>query len=171
MARSVRLVVGALVAGVLYLLLRRRGVRASESMKASYPVLQRGKNLPDLKPFKASSKMGEKAGLQPAPRTSDSGSSHPGYPVAPAKYAGAPPVRSGSESRQEVFGGSERTQATPALPKHEAELTMDSVESHAPPPAEPWYPSAPPSYTEKRGDAEDTGARRRGSDRDSGAEG
>ena len=140
MTGSVFLGVAVLVGVVLYLVLRRRGTRQGEAPVTAPAASDKGMGRSaeastDFHPVTKTS-----LPVRPAFRPDDSGSSHPAYPVAPAKYAGKVPVRPGSSSRHEVATPVSRRDVNPVL---EARRAAD-----APPPTEPWYPEAPASYTE-----------------------
>lgn len=139
MTGSVLIVVIVVVAGVLYLLLRRRGARGSEEIK---PLPQRAtmvREEPDLKPLRPAAK---DMPAKPREVGRESGSSHPGYPVAPAKYSGAAPVTPGASGQHAVYEG---TVSRPELdPVAEARKA-----ANAPAPTEPWYPEAPASYSDE----------------------
>ncbi len=146
MTRPVLLVVVMVVAGVLYLLLRRRGDRGREEIKPLPTMEPAGttQEEPVLRPFRPAAKAGATGSLPPRPRPAadDSGSSHPAYPVAPAKYSGAAPVKAGSSGRYEAYGGG-------PVSRPELDPVAEARGSaHAPVEAKPWYPEAPASYTE-----------------------
>ncbi len=134
MTGSVLVVVIVVVAGVLYLLLRRRGARRSEEIRP-LPGSASGE-ASEMRPAGPSGPVAE--GLPPKPRSGNRGSSHPGYPVAPAKYSGGVPVKPGQPA---AYGA---TTSRPELdPVAEARKA-----ANAPAPAEPWYPEAPANYAE-----------------------
>ncbi len=141
MTGSVFLGVAVLVGILLYLVLRRRGARQSETPGVTSSIAA----------GKSSVRSAEASGdLHPATKTplptrpgypsGDSGSSHPAYPIAPAKYAGKTSVKPGSSARHEVATPVSRRDVNPVLEARRA--------ANAPPPTEPWYPQAPKSYTE-----------------------
>ena len=154
MTGSVFLVVVVVVAGLLYLLLRRRGTRNSEGIKALHPSDSGpSREASDLKPFKVDVER-TTAGLPPKPKPSmhDSGSSHPAYPVAPAKYSGAVLGRTDQSSRSGTTTGSgsgvHRAAVPPASNPDFSPVSAAQSDPNAPPPAEPWYPEAPAHYRE-----------------------
>ena len=152
MTGSTFLILIVVLAGIFYLLFRRRGSRHSEAIK---PLRSSGESQAstassDLKPFKPGA-TGGTAGLPPRPTAHDSGSSHPAYPVAPAKYSGAPTIKTDSGSHYEPLTGSvDRAHRPPSLAmKQEAgSASVPASGDQAPPAAEPWYPEAPASYTD-----------------------
>ena len=158
MTGSMFVVVAIVVAGLLYLLLRRRGTRPSEDLRAvrSTDGDQSPREAADLKPFKVKAD-DLRAGLPPKPKASahDSGSSHPAYPVAPAKYSGAVLGRTDPVSRSGAAAGSasgvhRAFVPTPSNPDFDP-VAAAKGDPNAPPPAEPWYPEAPAHYTEEDG--------------------
>ena len=129
MSGSVLVVVIVVAAGVLYLLLRRRGARRSEEIR---PLPQQGTDRPMTD-----------GPVESRPAGRDGGSSHPGYPVAPAKYAGAAPVKVEASGQHATYGGG--TVSRPELdPVAEARKA-----ANAPAPTKPWYPEAPANYAEE----------------------
>ena len=154
MTGSMSVIAVIVVAGLLYLLLRRRGTRQGEDIRAvrSSDGGRSPSEASDLKPFKA--KVDDlRAGLPPKPKVSphDSGSSHPAYPVAPAKYSGAVLGRTDPVSRSGAAGGVSGVHRafvpTPSNPDFDP-VAAAKGDPNAPPPAEPWYPEAPAPYTE-----------------------
>ncbi len=154
MTGSMFVVLVVVLAGIFYLLFRRRGSRHSEAIKplrsSSEPRV--APESPDLKPFRPNATT-DSGGIPPRPKASahDSGSSHPAYPVAPAKYAGAPVMKTdqGSQPESSVGQVGRVSQGSSASVRQEAGATPASANgAHVPPPAEPWYPEAPASYTE-----------------------
>ena len=153
MTGSMFVVLVVVLAGIFYLLLRRRGSRHGEAMKPLRPAeVQRGvMDSPDLKPFRPAA-AAEKAGIPPRPKSAglDSGSSHPAYPVAPAKYAGAPVLKTdqGSSQQSSAEQNTRSRQVPSAEVRKKAAAATAGTNETVPPPAEPWYPEAPASYTD-----------------------
>ena len=152
MTSSMFLVLVVVLAGVFYLLFRRRGSRHSEAIK---PLRSSGEPLggtggSDLKPFKAKAAEG-KAGIPPRPTAHDSGSSHPAYPVAPAKYSGASAIRVDQSSFPEssgVSGDRLHRGSSAAMQQGAGAPLTPTDQAQVSPSAEPWYPEAPASYTD-----------------------
>ena len=142
MTGSVFFGVVVLVGILLYLVLRRRGARQSETPVAIPPIASATSSVRsaeasgDLHPATKSP-----LPTRPGYRSGDSGSSHPAYPIAPAKYSGSTPVKPGSSARHEVATPVSRRDVDPVLEARRA--------ANAPPATEPWYPEAPASYTEE----------------------
>ena len=95
---------------------------------------------------------------QPRTGSSDSGSSHPAYPVAPAKYAEYTP-KGGSAQRREV-PQSPQPAARAAVPQTAKPIApnataVSGTESQA---TAPWYPEPPANYTESGTETQRTSA-------------
>ena len=148
MAGSVYVVIAIVLAGLIYLVLRRRSSPQAEEATRSGTVgsVATGTTAsePDLKPYRPTAPAGTRTGLPPRSMSPDSGSSHPAYPVAPAKYAGGP-GKSALTSRPD-YSPTDRPSGTMAAATPRQEPQVDPG-ANAPPATKPWYPEAPADYT------------------------
>ena len=168
MTRSVYVVVALFLGVLLYVVLRRRNAPQQTDRMASpaqEPLGNGGMSskdttgLDDQRPADAFLKPATLTKSVPPltkPRTgpSDSGSSHPAYPVAPAKYAEYMP-KGGSPQRRETAQPSQATMRA-AVPQAAKPLVPNPTASVGPESqaAAPWYPEPPANYTESGTDSQ-----------------
>ncbi len=164
MTGSVYVVLALFLGFLLYIVLRRRGARQESTVQtpraggSTQRTTGPGKTLNGVQ-VGGRADSPTSAGAQPGPRVSsrESGSSHPAYPVAPAKYAAYTPKGASAQRREAQSSSAAMRAVVPQAAK--APLPKVPEQSAARADAAPWYPEPPADYREAAA-GEDRGSQR-----------
>ena len=158
MTGSVYVAIALFLGVLLYVVLRRRSahqgtdevslgtknppVRTQATSEVTHGVHPDGSDPTFLKPATLSKAAPQVT--QPRGSSLESGSSHPAYPVAPAKYAEYTPKGAPAQRRE-----SSQAAMKAAVPQGTKSVSSESSISSGPESqAAPWYPEPPANYAE-----------------------
>lgn len=163
MTGSVYVVLALFLGFLLYIVLRRRSARQEDTAQTSRTGVSSlrtngsGKPMNGVQPGSQAESSSAAALPRSRINSRDSGSSHPAYPVAPAKYAAYTP-KGASAPRRETQSSSAAMRAAVSQAA-KAPLPKVAEQPSARADAAPWYPEPPADYREAAA-GEDHGSQR-----------
>ena len=168
MTGSVYVVVALFLGVLLYVVLRRRSAQSgtenptstversplgtSGTQDAVSTAAPRESAEAFLRP--ATLSKSDPAITKPHAGSAESGSSHPAYPVAPAKYAEYTPK--GTSTQRRETSQSLQTTMKAAVPQMTKKAASETAPSSPPVSSAPWYPEPPADYTDAEASDEKT---------------